>query len=265
MEKKSISKNISLRSILNLWFGLLPFSFIRVFFLRLAGNKISFSAKIGWGVYLADEIILHQNARIKTFNFFRVNKIELSKNSFIKGLNYFKGPFDIELGEESGIGRQNKFRRSYYPFIYDKSLIKLGYHTFITSNNFFDLTKSIKFGDNSQLGGTDSQFWTHGYFHESNGKGRIRIDGEIQIGDNVYIGSRCVFNPGITVMNSINIGSNSVVSKDLKEEGMYVSQPLRFRNVHIDDIKSKYSEIDFSDLKEIVYEKDSYKSKFKNK
>jgi len=234
---------------------LFPFSFIRIFLLNLFGNKVSFKAKIGWGIYLVNKINLDDYARIESLNFIRINKVELSKYSFIKSLNYIKGPINLVLGCKSGIARQNKIRRAYFPVTYGVSELRLGRNTFIVSNNFLDLTRSISFGDNSQLGGIRSEFWTHGYLHESVGSGRIRIDGEIYIGDNVYIGSRCLFNPGVNVCDSVNIGSNSVVSKSLVEPGMYVNQKLKFLKKEINDVLPKLKKIKVEGLIERVYVK----------
>ena len=209
-------------------FGLLPFNIIRIFFLNNLGHKISYKAKIGWGIYIINEIKLNDHSRIGMLNFIRINKVCLSNNAFIKNLNYIKGPFNIVLGEKSGIAMQNKIRRAYHPVTYGISELSLGYNTFIVSNNFFDLTRSITMGDNTQIGGIRTEFWTHGYMHDTEGEGRIRIDGEIHLGNNVYVGSRCLFNPNVTIGNAINIGGNSVISKSIEEPGMYVNQTLRF-------------------------------------
>jgi acetyltransferase-like isoleucine patch superfamily enzyme len=186
-------------------------------------------------------------------NFIRVNKLDLSKNAFIKNLNYIKGPFNVVLGEKSGIAMQNKIRRAYHPVTYGISELKLGYNTFIVSNNFLDLTRSIILGDNTIIAGIRTEFWTHGYMHESEGEGRIRIDGEIHLGNNVYVGSRCLFNPSVTIGNSINIGGNSVISKDLNESGMYVNQSLRFLKKDIHSVKQNMTEIKGENLIEKVY------------
>lgn len=198
---------------------------------------------------------MESGSKTGVFNFFKINTLILGKDAFIKELNYFKGPFNVVIGDQSGIGRQNKFRRSNFPVSYSRAELTLGTHSFLTSNNFFDLTKSIFFGDNTQLGGIDSQFWTHGYMHADTGKERIRIDGEIIIKNNVYIGSRCLFNPGVTVSNAINIGGNSVISKDLEQPGMYVNQQLRYIKVNINDVKNKLKKVEEKALKEEIYTK----------
>lgn len=230
-----------------------PFSFLRIFFLNILGNKISYKAKIGWGIFLINHIELKAGAKIHSLNFIKINNLNLNEKAFIKSLNYIKGPFDIILGSKSGIARQNKIRRSSFPITYGVSKLKLGYNTFIVSNNFLDLTRSIIMGDNTQIGGIRTEFWTHGYFHEKQGEGRIRIDGEIHLGNNVYVGSRCIFNPGVIVKDAINIGGNSVISKNLTEPGMYVSQGLRYLKKDINDVKDNLTRVPDEKVLEEVY------------
>ena len=131
----------------------------------------------------------------------------------------------------------------------------LGKGTGVTSNNYFDLTNSISFGENCQVAGINSQFWTHGYMHADKGIDRIRIDGKIEIGNNVYIGSRCLFNPGVKVADAINIGANSVISKDLKKPGMYVNQTLRHIETDINQTRKKFKKVTTKGLIEEIYTK----------
>jgi acetyltransferase-like isoleucine patch superfamily enzyme len=126
---------------------------------------------------------------------------------------------------------------------------------FTTYDNFFDLTCSIRFGKNTQVAGKGSQFWTHGYMHANSGTERIRVDGEIIIGDNVYVGTKCVFNPGVKVSNAINIGGNSVISKDLNESGMYVNQSLRYLKKDAQEVRERLTRVSEKNLTEEIYTK----------
>lgn len=184
-----------------------------------------------------------------------MNSIQLKENAAIRNFNFFKGPFKIDLSEETNIGKQNTFLRGNHKVSFGNSILSVGKGTRITSANHFDLTKSITFGEFSQVAGINTQFWTHGYLHADEGKERIRIDGEINIGNNVYIGSRCLINPGVTVANAINIGGNSVVSKDLLKSGMYVNQKLRYLENNIEKARSKFNRVKEENLIDEVYEK----------
>lgn len=234
---------------------IVPFSFMRVLFLRLLGHEVHNSCKIGINFILINNIILKEKSSIGYFNFIKVHSLFMGKESKVKNLNYFKGPLEIKLQENAGIGNQNKFRRAYSPLTYGSSVFVLGTNSHIAANHFFDITKSILFGNNSQVAGINSQFWTHGYYHDSVGSDRIRIDGEISIGNNVYVGSGCIFNPGVKVSNAIHIGSGSVISKNLEKKGMYVNQGLRFIENDIDKVKSKTVKVEGYNLMEEVYTK----------
>lgn len=227
------------------------------FFLKLLGHDISWKSKIGFSILYVKKICLTNNAIIGHFNLFKIESIFLKKDSSIGSFNLFKGPFHILLESNTNIGKLNRFQRGSFPISYDKSELKIGQGTRITTGNYFDLTNSITFGEDSQVAGMESQFWTHGYMHADKGIDRIRIDGEIKIGNNVYIGSRCLFNPGVTVFDAINIGGNSVISKDLKTSGMYVNQTLRYIETDINKTRQKLKKVETSGLIEEVYTKNN--------
>ncbi|UPS92550.1 hypothetical protein [Bizionia sp. M204] len=157
--------------------------------------------------------------------------------------------------KKAGISKQNKIRRANAPISYGNAILSLGENSIIVSNHFLDLTKSISIGQHSILAGIGSQLWTHGYYHDDTGPARIRIDGEIKIQNNVYVGSRCIFNPGVVVNNAINIGAGSIISKNLMEKGMYVSQKMRHVDNNIITIRSKLKKVKGHNLIEEVYSK----------
>lgn len=236
--------------------GFLPFSFLRIMMFNfIRHNKISYSSKLGWGFYGVDKIVVQEQCKIDSFNFFYINTINLTKKSYIKQMNLFKGPFDVVLGNESGISRSNKFTKAKLDISRSITTLELGDFSFIVNKHFFDLTRNIRIGSNSIIAGIGSQLWTHGYYHANSGRKRIRIDGDILIGNNVYIGSRSIVNPGIEVKDSINVGSGSVISKSLKQKGMYVNQPLRFIENNISIITNKLEKVNNENLIEEVYHK----------
>lgn len=233
---------------------LLP-SFILRVVLRLFGFKIGNGVKIGFSIIKSNTIILENNVKIGHFNLILNDKIHLKEDSIIGYLNILKGPFSVLLDNKAAIGNKNYMTRAKTGITFGKSLLHLGNLTKITVGHHLDLTQSIIFGENSILAGIKSQLWTHGYYHADIGKDRIRIDGEIYIGNNVYIGSSCVFNPGVKVGNSIHIGGGSTISKDLNKSGMYVGQGLRFIENNIDTVKNKLTKIVDKNLVEQVYKK----------
>lgn len=195
-----------------------------------------------------------KNAWIGNFNFIQINKLFLGQNAFIKSRNRIRGPMNILMAEEASISNSNSIYRAYHPVCEGISTLKLGNLGQIISKNHLDCTRSIEIGDNTTIGGLGSQLWTHGFFHSRHGRGRVRVDGAIKIGNNVYVGSRCTFNPGIEITDGVTLGSNMAVAKSLTKPGMYVPQPLRHIDKNINDLKLKLKRVDSITIGE-VYEK----------
>lgn len=245
-----------MKKILTFIFGCIPINRLKIFLLRSLGHSISYKAYIGFSVLLVKKIELEKHSKIKHFNFLKLNSIILKEESFIGSFNIIKGPIDVLLNIRAGISKQNKMVRANSPITYGGSQLELGVNSIIVSSHFLDLTKSINIGENSIIAGINSQLWTHGYYHASTGQERIRIDGGINIGNNVYVGSGCIFNPGVKVANAIHIGAGSVISKNLDLSGMYVSQSLRHIENNIEMVKSKLNKVSNIDLIEPVYKKE---------
>lgn len=177
----------------NAFFGLLPLRILRIFFLNLnRNNKISYKSKIGFGIYLVKKLKVREGGKIENFSFINIDCLTVGNNSTIRRFNFFNGPFSIILNNHCGIGKSNRIIRSKYPVVFGYSVLELKNNTIINYKHFLDLTRSIIIDENTVLAGTGSQLWTHGFYHADEGSDRIRIDGEIKIGKNVYIGSRCL-------------------------------------------------------------------------
>jgi acetyltransferase-like isoleucine patch superfamily enzyme len=221
--------------------------------LRLFGYKISMKSKIGFSLIFCESFILNDNCKIGHFNFIKCNSLELKSKSYIGHFNILKGPFLVIMEIKGAIGNFNKVVRAKIGVTYGNSILKIGVLSKITSKHYIDLTRSIIIGNYSTLAGINSQIWTHGYIHESTGAGRIRVDGEIIIGNNVYIGSACIFNPGLIIGDAISLGSGSVVSKNLVKKGLYVNQSLRHINHDIENVKAKLEKLGNNKSEDNVY------------
>jgi len=231
-------------------------SFLSVLLLRASGHKVGKKVKIGFSFIKAKQLILGDNVKIGHLNLLLNKSIILNNDAYIGYLNVLKGPFDLELDKKAAIGNKNYLTRGKLGVTYGGSKLSLGELTKITTGHHIDLTQSISFGKFSILAGVRSQLWTHGYYHAITGKDRIRIDGQITIGDNVYIGSSCIFNPGVNVANAIHIGGGSVISKNLDKPGMYVGQALRYIDNDLEKVKSKLIKVEDPNLVEPVYVKE---------
>jgi acetyltransferase-like isoleucine patch superfamily enzyme len=223
------------------------------FILRLLGHSISYNSKIGFSIIITNDLTLCEYSKIGHFNYINTYSVNLNRYASIGHFNIFNGPIEILLQTRANIYKLNYFTSGNLRS--QGSKLILGENTGVTARNHFDLTRSISFGNNTQLGGISSQFWTHGYIHDKNTSERFRVDGEIVIRNNVYIGSGVIVNPGVEITSGVHIGSNSCVSKSLLKSGMYVSQPLRFIERDYEDVKKSLIEILEPNLIEKVYEK----------
>lgn len=230
-------------------------SFLAVLLLRLFGHRIGSGVRIGFSWLYVSKLELGNDVRIGHLNLILNTRLVMSDESKLGYLNILKGPFEIAMKRNAAIGNKNYLTRAGSGVSYGNSTLELGEWTKITVGHHLDLTRSIHFGDYSILAGKGSQLWTHGYYHADIGKDRIRIDGSIQIGNNVYVGSSVIFNPGIQIASKIHIGAGAVVSKDLIESGMYVSQPLRHIDNSLEKVKSRLTHVKEEGLVEKVYRK----------
>lgn len=56
--------------------------------------------------------------------------------------------------------------------------------------------------------------------------GFVRI-GQIQIGNNVFVGNSSIILPGVTIGNNVIIGSGSIVTKDIPDNSIVAGNPAR--------------------------------------
>lgn len=232
-------------------------SILKVKILNLMGHSISRKSKIGPVILgKSTKLSLHEGTIIGGFNLFSCYLVELKQDSFIRRFNTFQGVFSVKLDKQASIGNFNRFVNSSRELQVSKSEFKLGVSSNLTSKHYFDMTASIIIGRNTVIGGGGSQFWTHGFQHFNKGKSRFRVDGAIQVGDGVYIGSRVLFNPGVTVSDSVSLGAGAIVSKDLSEPGLYVSQQLRCLEVSEESFLKKYKPHTYDSIKFPIYKKE---------
>lgn len=233
---------------------LLP-KLIKPFFLNLLGHKVHKTAKISFSFIYSSKIIIGEHTIIKSFNLIYKTNLNIASKCIIGRFNVINGPFELVMKDKSALGKLNKLSRGKKGISYGNAKLTLGILTKITANHYIDITRNVSLGNYSILAGIRSQIWTHGYMHAEAGPTRFRVDGEVIIGDNVYIGSGSIINPGVTIANAINIGGNSSIAKSLFEPGMYVSQPLRYIPKTYEETKAKLRKVEFEGLLEEVYEK----------
>ena len=152
------------------------------------------------------------------FSYIDVKNLILEKKATIKHFVRIKGLEKALLKENSYIGNHNSIYCN--NMIGDKGHFELGVNSELVRKNALDLTSNITIGNNVVVGGHSSQFWTHGFDINRN-----RLQGEIVINENVYIGSSTIFNLSVSICSNVIIGAGSVVTKSITESGFYAGIP----------------------------------------
>lgn len=99
-------------------------------------------------------------------------------------------------------------------------------------------------------------FLTHGYDWSvlKNLYGEVLgSSGKIKIGNNVFIGSKSTILKGTTIGDNVIIGANSLVNKNLKSNGVYAGNPVKFI-MTIEEYYEKRKEQQIKEAKELVNE-----------
>jgi len=165
---------------------------------------------------------VHKSAYIG-FSFISVKHLIVEENAKIKHLVRMKGLEKVLLKRGGYIGNHNSFYCN--ATLGDKGGFALGENSELVRQNALDLTSNITIGNNVVIGGYGSQFWTHGFDVQRN-----RIQGEICIADNVYIGSSTIFNLSVSICSNVSVGAGSVVSKPIIDSGFYAGVPAIKKN-----------------------------------
>lgn len=195
-------------------------------------------------------------SKIGHFSVVNVRRVVLRRNAYVGRMNYCSGPFSLLLRERAALGNRNVATRARLGVSYGPALLALGELSKITAGHKIDCTNSVLFGPFCTLAGTGSQIWTHGYVHTDSPPERYRVDGKVQLGSNVNIGSRSIITGGVSIFDGIMVGAGTTVSKSLSEPGLYVSAAVRRMPCAIAPSKRREMErvID-PDLMETVYRK----------
>lgn len=223
--------------------------------LNLLGHHVARTARIEPALVAVERLWMQDQAVIRLGNVIRCRRLIMRRRSYLDRFNRVSGPLTVALAETAALGRANVVYRAPHPTSIGPAMLRLGRLSKITSSHLIDCTCTISIGDYSTIAGAGSQLWTHGYKHASQGPGRYRIDGRIDIGDNVYIGSASVLNAGLQIADRVTVGSHSSVSKTLSTPGVYVSQQLRHLELQDDEPSTKLAYVGTDPNGEIVYRK----------
>lgn len=169
------------------------------------------------------------------------NHIHIKKNTTIRGL-IAHVPDKFIVGECSHIGNDCHFKcRSFevgeYLWMVDgveigrggcdgpNSHVKIGDHCMFTERVLLNPSEAITIGNDVAMG-SEVQVWTHGSFLDI-------MDGypatfkPITIGNHVWIPSRCILLPGVTIGDNVVVGIGSLVNKSLPSGCLAGGTPVK--------------------------------------
>lgn len=155
-------------------------------------------------------------------------KLKLNLKS-IKSIYIGKGVrIRVKKGRQLVLGN-NVYIDDYCRFECIEGNIYIGDNTFFNSNNNIVSLKKIKIGNNCLFGPNVGVFDHNHRYNQSNipilNQGYI-VD-EININNNIWIGSNSIITKGVTVASDVVIGANSVVNKSIYNTGVYAGIPIK--------------------------------------
>lgn len=204
----------------------LPTALVRPL-LNLLGWRLAAGARIGLAWVQAERLHMAPGARIGHLNLVRLRRVAMREGAYLGRGNLLSGPLSLRMAEQAGIGNRNRVLRAARGVVSGPSVLRMGRLSKITADHRLDCTCSVALGHYSTMAGAQTQLWTHGYVHGEQGHDRYRIDGQVIIEDNVYIGSACLISMGVRIGRGVIVGGGTAVSKSLPGPGMYVSSPVR--------------------------------------
>jgi acetyltransferase-like isoleucine patch superfamily enzyme len=155
----------------------------------------------------------------------------------LSGLFHFKS-YNVKLGKDvkiSGfatnlfIGKNIQFYDACKIELCHNSNLKIGNRVLFAYGVVLCCRNKITIGSNVQIGEyTSIRDATHNY----KGMHSIIMNnddliGEIEIGNNVWIGRNCLIAPGAKIGNGVVVGANSIVKGVLEDNGVYAGNPIR--------------------------------------
>ena len=127
------------------------------------------------------------------------------------------------------IGENTLFRRNNNIILRNKANLTIGENCFFNTNTSISCLQTITIG-NHVICGEGVKFYDHN--HKYSDKNKMISEqgyslGEINIGDNVWIGSNVIILKGVTIGNNVVIGANIIVHKSIPDNTLvYLNQDI---------------------------------------
>lgn len=200
--------------------GLLP-SFLKVWYYRLRGARIGRGVHIGvLTVIVARTIEIGEGCEIGFATIIRGREVILRRHVKIGSMTFL----DVErtfIDDDTKINERVFAGGPMLP----ESELRVGKNCIIMQYTFLNATKPIVIGDGSGIGGHCLLF-THGSW-QSQLDGYPVTFAPITIGKNVWLPWRIFVLPGVTVGDSVTIGANSLVTRNIPAGSLATGMPAQ--------------------------------------
>lgn len=200
-------------------------SFLAKHIVRLWGCHVK--GRVGFSLVLCDQCEIGPEAVIQSGSLIKIPILKMESRAKIRSFSFIRGGFSLLMHEGAVIKPFTKITNALM-LQYRKIQLEIGKMTILGVSSRIDMTGNVTIGDYTVFAGAGLEIWTHSYYHSKTVPKRFRIDGDVIVGNNVYVGSRCILTAGVTIADNIAVGAGSVISKSLEKAGLYVNQPLRF-------------------------------------
>jgi len=215
------------------------------------GFLVGQNVTIGYGtVFYTDYLEIGDDVTIGEFNDMRGNSIVFGNDIAFGDGNYILCPGGFCLGNCTNWGSDNEvicysFEAGDYLQAYDdievglggnmggmNSLVYMGKGCFIGSRCVLNTSDSIIVGDDVGIG-SEVMIWTHGAYLDTT-MGFPAEFAPVRIGFHVWLPSRSICLPGVTIGDNVVIGINSLVNKDVPSGCFAAGIPIRviYKNMY---------------------------------
>ena len=173
--------------------------------------KIHKTARIGFSVILADELIMDEKASIKGLTIIQnINRVKIGYNSRINSLNYI-----------TGMNMRHK------KFLYDEGAycqLVIGDNSRITTRHTIDCNGGVYIGNFTTVAGYRTTFLSHSIDVHS----CRQTAGPIEVGDYCFVGTSCIFVKNSKLPSYSVLAAGSVINKHYEDEyALYGGVPAK--------------------------------------
>ena len=168
-------------------------------------------------------------------NWINLDRLSMTKGASIGSYNRIKGKFSLIMKKEARIGNHDIIAGDAK---YEPVSLVMEEKSRIVGSHYINMCSNISIGVFTTIAGGGTQIWTHSFFYTSDFKS-YRVDGEVHIGDFCYIGSGCIICPNVRIADHVIVGAGSNIATNLDKSGLYVSQPLRYKEYDVNESLNK--------------------------